>query len=562
MSGDYELSTLDAETDPFLYARKPIPFCWGFYYANGTKYKEFWGIGETRELQAENVTNQLIEFLETVTTKQIIYAHNGGKFDFHFLLEKKVLSDPKIINGRIVKASIGIHELRDSYSIIPVPLAAYQKDTIDYNLFEFETREENKADILHYLAMDCEYLFELVEAFVNEFGLRLTIGGTAIKTLKKIHPFEQQNDIHDARFRPYYFGGRVQCFDRGIIKGKFKVYDVNSMYPDVMANCNHPTGKDYALLYENDLNKSFYKTGIIDAYPYQPYFITFAGKSRGAFCTRQKNGLSFQNQTAEFKTTSHELKIALKYGLVDIEKVLEVYVPMETIKFDDFVHTYIQNKIDAKKEGNKTKELFSKLLLNSSYGKFGQNPENFFDYQFRYRGEPLPNRLHGWELYLDSCEIELWRKPAPKPIFYDVATAASITGAARAVLLEAITNADNPLYCDTDSLICENLNNVILDPYKLGAWDLEATGDLLCLGGKKLYALYDNGTCDKYASKGARLIPEQIKNICKGETIKWRNDAPNFKLDGQTKFIKRNVKMTNNDNLPETDYIEINVNSL
>jgi len=539
---NYITSTLDAETDPFLYGRKPLPFAWGLF--DGIHYYEIWGEGESREEQADDCTDRIIQKIHSIETPLRIYAHNGGKFDFFYLLEKGVITDPvKIINGRIVSARIGIHEIRDSYAILPVPLSAYQKNKIDYALFEFAVRHLHKDDILHYLASDCEYLHELVSAFISEYGLNLTIGSTAIKTLKKMHPFKAQNDSHDERFRPYYFGGRVQCFDRGILHGDFEVHDVNSMYPFVMKHCQHPTGKDYRLLYENDLDNGFYETGVIANYPFQPYFINFTGHSNGAFCTRSDKGLNFEPQQGEFKTTSHEFQLALKYGLVTIDQIKEIFVPLETISFGEFVDMCIEGKIEGKKDGDKAKELFNKLLANSSYGKFGQNPENFYDWIFRYPGEPF-HCFDEWKLFLDAGFVELWKRPAPKPVYYDVATAASITGASRAVLLEAIVNADRPLYCDTDSIISLGLRGVKFDKYELGAWDLEGAGNRLCLGGKKMYCLFDKDNKPvKYASKGARLTPEQIELLCQGSLIEWRNMAPNFQFDGSCKFVERTLQM-------------------
>lgn len=541
---EYTLAVCDAETDPFKYGRKPKAFAWGLF--DGLHYIDFWG---------DDSTDQFLKHLETIKTPLRIYAHNGGKFDFFYLLEKQVITDPvKIINGRIVSARIGIHEIRDSYAIVPVPLAAFQKDEIDYSWFEREVREKHKADILHYLASDCENLFELVHAFVERFGYRLTIGGTAINTLRKLHPFEKQNDKHDAIYRPYYFGGRVQCYNIGELRGKFKIFDVNSMYPYVMANAQHPTGKNYIIKYSADSN--FYNTGFLsDSVESQPYFIHFTGTNKNALCSRADNGsLTFEKRYGEFFTMSHELQIALKYNLVAIDEIHEIRIPADTIRFGDFVHTYIADKIDAKKEGDAAKELFSKLLLNSSYGKFGQNPDNFYDWAFRYRGEPMYD-LNEWELYIQADFVELWRKPSPKPVYFDVATAASITSAARAVLLEAIVNADTPLYCDTDSLICKGLNGVKLDSYALGAWDLEAEGDLLCLAGKKLYALFDNGKPVKKASKGVKLSADEIRQVANGEEITWRNMAPNFKFDGETVFVKRTVKRDNSEIMDLVDQI-------
>lgn len=527
-----KLATLDAETDPFRFGRKPIPFCWGLY--TGDQYYETWG---------EDCTDQLIALLESITEPLLMYAHNGGKFDFYYLVEKHVITDPKIINGRIVSAKIGIHEIRDSYAIIPVPLAAYQKQEIDYNLFEKETREANKNDILYYLASDCENLFELVSAFVERFGTKLTIGSTAIQQVKEFHPFERQDERHDERFRKFYFGGRVECFEKGIIKDDLKYFDVNSMYPEVMANCKHPTGRHY--INTDRIDDEFIRTGKLDSD--MPYFIEFVGNAKGALPVRTKQGLDFNAEAGLYYATSHEFQVGLKYNLIDIYQINEILIPEEYIEFGRFIKHFQREKIEAKKTGDKTAELFSKLLQNSSYGKFAQSPDNFKEWYFRYPGEGLPNDELDWEPYLITPDFEIWSAPSPKPVYFDVATAASITGAARAKLLDAICKADRPIYCDTDSIICRDLPNVKLDKYKLGCWDCEATGDEALIAGKKMYALLNNGDPVKIASKGVRLDHHQIRDLCKGETVEWSNDAPTFKLANlntdKVEFIHRKIKM-------------------
>jgi len=530
-----ELATFDIETDPFLHNRVPKPFCCGFKIES--YYKEWWG------------SNCLMDFYRWVKLEDkpyLIYAHNGGKFDFMYLFWLGLIDKIKLINGRIVKANMGIHELRDSYAIIPVPLAAYEKDTINYEWFEEDVREFHRADILYYLRKDCDYLYELVFKFRERFGDNLTIGGTAIKELRSRHPFENRNKNHDTAFRPYYFGGRVQFFQSGIISDKYKVFDVNSMYPCVMANERHPTGKQYVSTTDLDyaLNNS------------EMFFIRFRGKSRGAFPIRTKNGLDFPGSqsalftdTYEFHTTSHELKVAMEHNLVEIESIIEILIPTKTINFRMYVNHYMEDKIKAKESGNKADELFAKLLLNSAYGKFGQNPDNFYDYILRYPDEELPD-LDEWELYVDNGYLEIWRSPAPRPTYYDVATAASITSAARAVLLDAICRADTPIYCDTDSIICKELSGVDLHDSRLGAWALEATCDKIAIAGKKLYAVWYKGELLKKANKGVKLTGDEIELIALGIKIEWKNPAPSFSVNSpppafngkdEIKFITRTV---------------------
>lgn len=521
-----KIAVIDFETDPFLFGRVPKPFAAGFY--NGEIYREFWG---------DNCAEYLVNFISTLETKHIIYAHNGGKFDFFYLLPW--LSNPlKLINGRIAKAGfIGGHELRDSYSIMPIPLKAYQKDEIDYACFERDKREKHKADILHYLAKDCEYLYSLVLAFNERFGSKLTIGGTAIGKLRELHPFPAGNELHDAKFRPFYFGGRVQCFETGIINGKFKIFDVNSMYPDRMKNCIHPVGRGYA----SPPNPKLTAEGNLRGFSERPYFAHIRAKNRGAFCQRLKTGLSFEISDGEFFTTSHEIKTAIKYGLADIKQVICAFVPQQLISFGEYVDKYSDEKIKAKKSGDKIAEIFSKLLLNSAYGKFAQNPDNYYDYKIIGDiGELSREEWAEWDLFETHGDYQIWRKKSNAKSYFDVATAASITGASRAKLLEGLALSKRPIYCDTDSIICEEFLGETHDSI-LGAWKCEGEADRLAIAGKKLYAAFSGDECIKLASKGVRLTGRDVVRICRGDSLEWSNQAPSFSLSHAPNFVHRKI---------------------
>ena len=141
----------------------------------------------------------------------------------------------------------------------------------------------------------------------------------------------------------------------------------------------------------------------------------------------------------------------------------------------------------------------------------------------------------------------IFGKPAKSKPYFNVATAASITGAARAQLLRALAVADTPIYCDTDSIICKNLPEgkgiKVSDTY-LGAWKIEKSVDEMAIAGKKLYACWKNGEAVKWASKGVRLEANEIREIAEGEEKTYRNPAPKFGFDGGAKFITRRVKAT------------------
>lgn len=522
-----KLAVLDFETDPFLFGRVPEPFCVELW--DGFNRKVFWG---------DDCAEQLLCFLAD-EEPLLIYAHNGGKFDFHFLHDE--IDNPAlIIKSRIVKAKLGNHEIRDSFAILPIPLRDYKKEDIDYSKMERGVREENKEEILEYLHSDCTNLFELVKAFIDRFGLRMTIGGTAMKEIKQYHPFPSCGSKHDKQFRPFYYGGRVQCFESGELYGPWKCYDVNSMYPSVMRNKNHPVGNVYDCV-----------TELPESFEY-PYFLEFTGANFNALPYRTDAGnLIFSHPYGRFFACSHEIEIALKHNLISIDEIHACYVCQEYIRFDTFVDKYYAEKDIAKKAGDITNETFAKLILNSGYGRTGINPANFEDWIInRDFGNDDQLERDGYSKQCDYDKIELWAKPADihEHQYCDVAIAASITSAARATLLEGLQASIRPIYCDTDCIICTDFNGNI-DRFALGAWDLEKEAEYAAIGGKKLYALYNrsqSGVIEKVktSSKGGTLDTGEIVTIANGGTVDFQRDAPTFSLKSPPRFVSRQFRKT------------------
>jgi hypothetical protein len=537
-----KIAVIDFETDPFKYGRDPKPFAGGFF--DGTVYQDFWG---------PHCVEQLAQYCERQPDRLLIYAHNGGKFDFHFLIDRAVVNNPlTIINSRITKIGFGRHELRDSYAIFPFPLATYNKEEIDYAKFEADVREKHRDEILRYLKSDCVYLYELVAHFVERFGPMLTIGSTAIKELDKVHPIKKaQGDAaveHDTRFRKFYFGGRVEAIEPGAHQGQFVSVDTNSMYPHVMRDFLHPSGQGY----ECSAGGMIDARGEVPGYEGRPYFARIVATNNRALPVRTKTGLTFKQEYGEFFACSHELRIALKRRLVKIEKVTELYMPLGITRFDTFVNKFSQEKIDAKLAGDAVAYLEAKYIQNSAYGKFATNPDNYFDWHIKRFNDPDPGhdkncqcgKCPDWQPSIIYDDWEIWNVPSPKPRYFDVAVAASITSAARATLLDALCTVKRPMYCDTDGIICTDPGTLKLSDTELGAWKVEARGDMLSIAGKKMYALYNGAECVKMASKGAHLEPRDIFDLAAGRVIIWRNDAPTFKLGKPATYIERRIRKT------------------
>lgn len=527
--------TFDVETDPFKHGRKPEAFACGLY--DGEKYEQFWG---------KDCIERMMLNLENMTPGYL-YAHNGGRFDFFYIMPWILGSEMRIINSRIISAKIqtiyGEHEVRDSYAIMPFALSKYkggdgkQKLEIDICKLERKVRNKHKSEILEYLRMDCVVLWDLVSAFSITFGAKtLTIGSASMKELKKVHTFENLCTEDDADLRKnYYYGGRVECFEKGILqasKGQtFKVFDVNSMYPYAMKSVRHPIGKP------SDEGRKIIESTM---------FMTVTGHNRGAFPMVVKNKIMFDVPYGTFSVTRHEWDVAMEFDLFDLERVERAvnFDGDRTATFAEFVDKFYNLRNVARENKDEIMALFYKFILNSAYGKFGQNPDNYRQYTITESGVDMHS--DGWEM--DTLEhgqrYIVWSKPTEDNSRFNVATGASITGASRAILLRAIVTAKRPIYCDTDSIICVDLPLTQKDASKLGAWKLEAECDSAAIAGRKLYALFNGETCVKQANKGVAVTAIDIWNICCGDTIESIRDAPSFKLDGSYNFIKRRVRMT------------------
>lgn len=535
-----KIAVFDTETDPFKQGRIPEPFTCAFF--DGSIYIAKWG---------PNCVNECLAEVAKLGDDYLIYVHNGGKFDFWFMFDWiDETKDMLIIAGRLVEFSVvGTgHIFRDSLAIIPVPLSEYNKEVIDYRIFEADKREKsvNASKIKSYLKSDCVYLWELVTKFAERFkdkhgNVPISVGQASIRELTKLHPFEIMTESSDAVIRPYYMGGRVQCFRAGILKGPWNVYDVNSMYPKVMAEYEHPLQDMWELLDSPPRGK-----GVV-------WFAEFEGSNRQALPIVTDKGLDFTLPLGRFFACSHELVPAIAAGMVHVKKWHTILRPMKTGRFDEFVGHWYGEKVAAKKRGDRANELFAKFISNSAYGKTGQNPADFKDYKV-LRNIMMDDRLReqGFEPDVrisDDPFIEIWSRKSQfrSHGYYNVSIAASVTSAARAVLLNGLQLAIDPIYCDTDSIICRDFSGPI-DSYTLGAWKLEATAEFAAIAGKKMYCLYNMKGRRiepvKWASKGGKLEPEEIIKMAKGEIVEKTSEVPTYSLSRGISFTTRKFRKT------------------
>ena len=532
-----QIWTIDCETDPFDGESVIEPFIWGAY--NGAIYKESGKIGDILDFITDNGGG-------------IIYAHNGGKFDFYFFMDLiPVESDILVINGRLAKFTIGELEFRDSYCILPVPLAAFNKDDFDYSLLTKQNRvkPENKIKISAYLKSDCINLYAPIIEFIDSYGDSITVAGAALKFFNKLtktpRPKTSLNFFN--KFSEFYFGGRVECFTSGIVENELIVIDINSAYPHVMSELHHPYGDRYTLSGYLPKTDNYIRLS----------FITLKCASLGCFPLRGKTNLQFPNDglVREFLITGHEYLAARDCGLLKDVEIDSVITFSDSINFKPYVDHFSALKITAKEEGNAAQYIFSKLFLNGLYGKYGSNFSKYSKfhvihaksvnyYQTKLKADFVSELTDETVIVKTDLEEEEMR-------FLNVATAASVTGAVRANLIRAKAECVGVHYMDTDSIVCEAFSEKLeIHPTKLGAWDVEAIATKGAFAGKKLYSLIlredyatEKNGGSKNASKGAKLSSDEIFRVARGETVEYANLAPTIGMKG-LKYISRNIRKT------------------
>lgn len=506
-------ASMDMETDPFQSDRVPKPFVIGHYTPRG--FRTFWG-KKCIKRYAKYVRKQKIS----------VYAHNGGRFDFFYLLD--YADDIFMIGNRIAKMKIGKATLLDSYCLIPSPLSrSGEKDTdFDYTVLEKENRRRNRIKIIEYLRQDCIALWNWLEIYERELTLsKMTLASVGINKMRELgYKIPSIPESLDELIRPYYKGGMV-----GYRKGHYKDYtyvDINSSYPYAMT-FDHPWEPQIEIAVEPTTDN---------------YFCVIQADGCGLLPVRENGRLTYpKGGTTIYHITNWELKAALDCGLIKDYTMIRSINFHSVTNFKSFVEFGFAGKLKAEKEGDAAKRHLYKILLNSVYGKFGINPRRYKTYLIENIGVAVDPEYH-WVGDTEN-DKRIWAKPDPKDRYINVATSASITGLARANLIRAICTVDNPVYWDTDSIICRDTKTLPIGD-KLGEWAVEGKLSEAWIIAPKIYGAITTDGEHKIASKGVRLTMEQIQSLYQGNTVRWENQAPSFGLGRGPIFTKRDLQFT------------------
>lgn len=398
----------------------------------------------------------LLHFFKHIFQKRyrshVIYAHNGGRFDFLPLVD--VLTELKInytlvnIGSRIAQITCFLPNkqkivFRDSICLLPNTLKKLSEAfKVDHGKLDFDFQNEvfdlKNPKHKEYLYHDLLSLYQVLNKFfeiekISQVGCKLTIASTALAihrtTLKS--QVRMTSDTIQRVARKSYFGGRTEIFKHEITNAK--LYDFTSVYPYCMRNFKLPI--EYAGLANDFSDFGFHKVSIFSpdlSVPVLP--VRMCGK------------LIFPNGLITGWYFSEEIKTALMSGC----KLVKFHTGLRFTEENDFFSEYVDFFYNLRQCNKGTAlDYVAKLFLNGLYGKFSEREERrSLTTEIK---EGVATEIFGSEENFNKYRLFIETKKVRSPHML-VHISSAITAYARIHLYNKILKNDETVaYCDTDS---------------------------------------------------------------------------------------------------------------
>lgn len=562
-----DIATIDLETRQWVH-----PYAAGFY--DGTEYKDFIGTACVADL--------LLYILQPKYIGRWIYAHNGGNFDFLFLLrvllsrgmEGRFKTEITPVGScmfrldvyqldkkgdiRIIAKKKAKWTFLDSAKLMPIRLGALgetfgigKKVELPMS-YDDLAEEKNRPLMRKYLEQDCRLLYKAVakiQQAINDLGGEIgpTLPSTSLDLFRRrylrqwIHTNRHFVECPDHGKKPgdsvchgcghdyirkAYYGGRAEIFRMMFKPSKgherAKLYDVNSMYPACMMEAQ-PVGPGFVMegpeVTEEFIYKNAkHKTGIIECDVYVPEDCYIP-----PLPVRYKGGkLMFPVGHFHGTWDTAELTLLKEVG-GRIEKVTKsVWYENECI-FGGFVKEVYKYRDKDKPGWNAGMDWIAKILLNSAYGKFAMREE-------RERIVIHPENVVG--LTPIDLTTDVWLEDVRvAPSYIVPQLAVHITALARrqlwTILNDVVKRGGRIYYCDTDSVICSGVDLPV--GKQLGALKLENVVTRAEFVLPKLYLIETEEESKK--KKREKRIKVKAKGM--GPGIRVGLNAGDDELDGQ-----------------------------
>lgn len=374
-------------------------------------------------------------------------------------------------------------KIYDSLKIIPLSIEAMakayglpiMKGDLDYRAFR-EVGHVLTAEEKDYIRNDVQIAAMVLDDFLESGLTKITAGSNALADFKsmmgghrgfrKMYPCLDE-DV-DKFIRLAYRGGftYVNPLFQGKIIDDGIVFDVNSLYPSVMAATDwqelpygQPTWFDD---FSEIPGEHLWVAQVTCSFSVKPDHIPCI-QLKGNFRFKQTEYLTDSDGTVTFTVTNVDWDlITQQYDLEDICWHGGYWFKSNPFQFRDYVGKWVEEKNKATIEGNAGKRQIAKLMLNSLYGKFATRTTVY---------SRKPEMIDDVVRYVDIEPTERDAVYLPVGVF--------ITSWAR---YKTITSAQKVygrfIYADTDSLhlVGTDIPDTIdVDPVRLGAWKHEST---------------------------------------------------------------------------------------
>jgi hypothetical protein len=477
-----------------------------------------------------------VKFYSFLSSEQIIhvYAHNWS-FDFPvlnglevlpalgFKLTHQVTDCPPLIltfeGGRYkIKIVDTLNYYRSSLAEMGRSLGIQKLDMPDtsmyseqlerYCLIDVEILRESMLSLMRFLHDNdiCMLKYTLSSISLCSFIRKFSNQDIYIDADEKINEFGRKS----------YFGGRTEAFFIGRSEQEFYLIDVNSQYPYIMLNNVMPykTVSIYNHLSIFDLTQLINAHSVtaevlidtdIAAYPYKINHRTCfpLGRFRTFLSTAEVEYALFHNH---------------------IRKVYRVVVYQHDYIFRKYVEYFYDLRKKYKKEGNEAWQKLCKILMNSLYGKFGQQAKEWEATDFEPKGFPhteyIIDAQTGERFYIREVDNVVYicvKKTESNDSF--PAIAAHVTAAARIMIQETIDKIgqENVYYCDTDSLLITHQGyhriKDQLSETELGKWKVEDEYDFVDIRGLKDYQFESTSKIKGVGKKATQIGKNQYVQI-------------------------------------------------
>lgn len=472
--------------------------------------------------------------------KLTIYFHNGGGYDYHFLLpivfdmfEEKDIAyfideKKKIFQIKICFGNKKWLKFKDSFKIWPLPLSkigeAVGLEKLDYGDYDildtFESVEDYKnwkgGEPYKYFIRDLDIpkkFAEYTKDILSIEDYKLTLASTAkylqIKEfnedMKNVDFWIKDETVWNVIKKTYRGGFTWNKYDKQLkVLENISEYDVVSLYPSIMKNHKLPFGR---VSFE-DLDDHTYKIYAVDIKWAKAKVVPFIATSKlnEVFLEGDRVDSVYKEEINDYILYINNYEYELFEKLYDGEWKVNFQCSFRERHhmFHDYIEHFADIKMScdeemkkekSKKKVNKEKmgylsarRMLVKLFLNSLYGKFGENILNV--YTEVYKLEDIENDIfkpaEKLEYYNDERVVRndniayVKKEDGLKRNVSFIPLSEAIASKSRIELVKAIVaNWDNFVYCDTDSihLIGDEEPKGIKIGNEFGEWTFEGKWD-------------------------------------------------------------------------------------